>query len=302
MKTPAQQLKLVWRKIAQLDNLYFKSVHAPQGATVSPSYDYVGDGDPMHQLEIIRPEGEPSVLPVIVMVHGGGWVYGHKDSYYRYYAMELAKFGYAVISFNYRLAFDHPFPAMIHDIFSVLAWMETHAKSEKLDLQNVFLVGDSAGAHLSALTALIQNTPHLQMIYQVRPAQVAIKALGLSCGVYDFDRLVQEDYELPLKDTLMEVLFAQTDYAAHPLYPYASVSKQLSDALPAVYLVSSKADPLYRETRCLLKELEERRHPMKARIYAKKHLLPHVFNLKSVYPQSAIVNAEMIEYFNAFIG
>lgn len=301
-KNRTRPLKLVWNQIARFDRDYYKSAQKPKGASVSGDFDYVGDGDPMHLLEIIRPKGNTSVLPLIIDIHGGGWVYGHKDTYYRYYCMELAKEGYAVINFNYRLAFDHPFPAQIEDIFSLLHWVERNAQEQKFDLNNVYLVGDSAGAHLSALSALIHTSPKLQEIYNLLPAKLTIRALGLSCGVYDFDRLVHMAYELPMKQLLVETIFNRLDYTDHPLYPYASVSAQLNRNMPPMYLVSSKADPLTGETGILVLECKEKKLEHKHRIYPKKLNLPHVFNLKSIYPQSAEVRTEMIDYFARFRG
>lgn len=301
-KNRTRPLRLVWERIAKMDEAYFKTAIEPQGVDQSLDYDYVGDADPMHRLEILRPQDAEGPLPVIVDVHGGGWVYGHKDSYYRYFCMALAKAGYAVISFNYRLAFDHPFPAQIEDIFSLFKWMETHAQEQALDLDNVYLVGDSAGAHLAALSALIQSTPELQQAYRITPAKLTLRALGLSCGVYDFDRLITMPYELPMKELLVETLFNRLDYAAHPLYRYASVSRNLNASLPPVFVISSKSDPLYGESGQLILELRENGLPHKSRVYAKKRELPHVFNLKSVYPESAEVTAEMLRYFAQFKG
>ena len=300
MKTSHKKLALMWKQIAALDLAYFKQAKKPTGCVVSYDHDYVGDHHPMHQLEIIRPEHHEGLLPVIVMIHGGGWVYGHKDSYYRYYAMELAHYGYAVVSCNYRLGFEDPFPAQVDDLFSVLHWLEAHAESEQLLLEDLYLVGDSAGAHLSALVAQIQTSPMLQTAFSVKPIHHSIKALGLSCGVYDLSRLVNSSVDLPMKDTLMEVLFDDEAYESLPLFSLASVSKNLNSNFPPCFIISSKADPLYPESKVFMEELSSIKHPYKSHVFPKKNQLPHVFNLKSIYPESAVVNAEMIAFFASF--
>ena len=293
------QLKLMWKHIAALDLAYFKQAKMPEGCSVSQDHDYRGDHHPMHQLEIIRPKHHDGLLPVIVMIHGGGWVYGHKDTYYRYYAMELAHYGYAVVSCNYRLGFDDSFPAQVDDIFAVLHWLEDHAEQEHLFLEDLYLVGDSAGAHLAALVAQIQTHPQLQTLFTLKPIHHSIKALGLSCGVYDLSRLVHSSIELPMKDTLMEVLFDQEEYENHPLFNHASVSNNLDEHFPPSFIVSSKADPLYPETKVFMEELDHAKIPYKHHVFPKKSNLPHVFNLKSIYPESAVVNAEMIAFFSS---
>ena len=60
-----------------------------------------------------RREGE--LLPVVISVHGGGWVYGSKEPY-RYYCMSLAQQGFGVVNFTYRLAPEHPHPSQLVDL------------------------------------------------------------------------------------------------------------------------------------------------------------------------------------------
>ena len=71
----------------------------PAGAEVR-EYDYLPDGDPMHKLNFYRPEGREGVLPLIVNVHGGAWVYGDKDLN-KYYCMYLASKGYCVMGMSF---------------------------------------------------------------------------------------------------------------------------------------------------------------------------------------------------------
>jgi acetyl esterase/lipase len=226
-------LKALWILIAQGDEAYFKSAPQPSGATVSQEFFYAGTQHPQQSLEIIRPKRNKQTLPVIVHIHGGGWLYGDKHSYYRYYAMEMAKRGFAVLNINYRLAFNDPYPACIEDVLQVLHWVAEHAQDQRLNPAQVFLVGDSAGAHLSALAALIHTAPSLQKVYRYSPAAVTIKALGLSCGVYDITRMVHQSLDLPMTRAMFQTLFNRSDYTKHPLYPYTSVSAHLHDRFPA---------------------------------------------------------------------
>ena len=63
-----------------------------------------------HLLDIYRPRDAEGKIPVIIDVHGGGWVYGDKVLY-SHYCMDMARRGFAVVNFNYRLAPRHRFPA-----------------------------------------------------------------------------------------------------------------------------------------------------------------------------------------------
>ena len=75
-------------------------------------------------LDIYRPEAE-HVYPIIVNVHGGGYVYGSKEIYKRY-CMDLARRGFVVANINYRLAPKWKFPAPLEDIHNTLSWLVQH--------------------------------------------------------------------------------------------------------------------------------------------------------------------------------
>lgn len=65
-------------------------------------------------LDVYKPKDAKGKLPVIVSVHGGGWVYGNKEIM-QFYCMSLAERGFAVVNFNYRLAPEHKHPIPLVD-------------------------------------------------------------------------------------------------------------------------------------------------------------------------------------------
>ena len=109
-----------------------------------------GDDRDWNALDVYRNRYKAGKLPVIMLIHGGGWVYGCKELY-QYYGMELARRGFAVVNYSYRLAPEHPFPAQLQDTVAVAAWIMKHADEYGFDTNNVFAVGDSAGAHITGL-------------------------------------------------------------------------------------------------------------------------------------------------------
>lgn len=300
MKAKLKALKMIWNQIAKEDELYYQSAKEPIGSVCSEHHYYHEDHNPMHMCDIARPEHHRGRLPVILHIHGGGWVYGHKDTYYKYYAMELSKYGYAIVTMNYRLAFDHPFPAMIEDIFSALQWIENNQETELFDISRIYLVGDSAGAHLAALASIVHTKPDLQEMYNVKKSNCHILALGLSCGVYDFNRLLSDEYNMPLRDILISTIFNRIDFDHHQLYKVSSVSYLLDTSFTPAYILSSEADTLCSETLKLVNECKERGVVYKSHIFPEYLQLPHVFNLKSIYPESKVVMDEMFEFFKRF--
>jgi acetyl esterase len=99
--------------------------------------------------------------PIFLYVHGGGFVISHVDSFeYDAVCCDLAQSGYVVVSVEYRLAPEHPWPAAIHDAYSVLLWCHAdvsttpgrnHALLQGADVTKLVVGGDSAGGNCSAI-------------------------------------------------------------------------------------------------------------------------------------------------------
>jgi acetyl esterase len=102
-------------------------------------------------VRIYRPSADDS-LPVLVFFHGGGWVIGTLDAYDQM-CSEIALAGSCiVVSVDYRLAPEHPFPAALDDAYLATAWIARHAADLGGDPRRVAVGGDSAGANLAAVT------------------------------------------------------------------------------------------------------------------------------------------------------
>lgn len=97
-------------------------------------------------------------FPVVVVVHGGGWISGDKWTLEGYSRM-LAQNGMVAVTINYRLAPAHKFPAQVDDVRQALLWVKANAKRLSLDLSRLGLFGYSAGGHLSALVASLADEP-----------------------------------------------------------------------------------------------------------------------------------------------
>lgn len=125
-------------------------------------------------------------FPVIVSVHGGGWVYGDKKLY-SFYCMELARRGFAVVNFTYRLSPEHKFPAALEDTNDVFKWILKNSSQYNLDAENIFATGDSAGANYLATYAAICTNENFAKNFNFEiPKKLKLNAVYLNCGMYDF--------------------------------------------------------------------------------------------------------------------
>lgn len=148
--------------------------------------DFQYGPDPVwNKLDVYRPKEEKAKLPVIVNVHGGGWVYGDKELY-QFYGMTLAQRGFAVVNFTYRLAPEEKYPAPLEDTNQVIQWMYDNEEQYGLDMEHVFMVGDSAGGHLCGLYSAICTNPEYARNYEFKvPNGFVPEAVALNCGAYN---------------------------------------------------------------------------------------------------------------------
>jgi acetyl esterase len=103
-------------------------------------------------VRIYRPSADDG-LPVLVFFHGGGWVIGTLDAYDQMCSEIALAGGCIVVSVDYRLAPEHPFPAAVDDAYLATAWIARHAADLGGHPRRVAVGGDSAGANLAAVTS-----------------------------------------------------------------------------------------------------------------------------------------------------
>jgi acetyl esterase/lipase len=114
-----------------------------------------GPGGPI-PLRIIAPDNPRGVY---FHIHGGGWTWGTADEQDPWLDRLADRCGLAVVSVEYRLAPEHPFPAGPDDCEAAALWLLREAES-RFGTSRLFIGGESAGAHLSALTLLRLRDKH----------------------------------------------------------------------------------------------------------------------------------------------
>jgi acetyl esterase len=130
--------------------------------------DLDADGVPVR---VYRPSSDPN-LPIVVYLHGGGWTIGSVEQFDPI-VRQLAKEARAiVVSVDYRLAPEHPFPAPLDDCWQAVQWVAKHAAEFGGDPTRIALAGDSAGGNLAAVCALLARdagAPQLALQVLVYP-------------------------------------------------------------------------------------------------------------------------------------
>jgi alpha-L-fucosidase 2 len=110
-------------------------------------------------LDASVPDG-PGPFPTVIVVHGGGFVRGDKQTYVKPLFPVLTDASFAWFTINYRLAPKYRFPAPIRDVEAAVKWVQQNARAYKVDPKRIALVGESAGGHLVSYVG-VTSAPRL---------------------------------------------------------------------------------------------------------------------------------------------
>ncbi len=123
---------------------------APARAEMRTDVEFAKPGGVSLTLDAHVPDG-PGPFPTAILVHGGGFVRGDKQSYIKPIFEPLAQAGFTWFTINYRLAPQHRYPACVEDVETAIRWVKDHAKEYKVDPDRIALIGESAGGHLVSI-------------------------------------------------------------------------------------------------------------------------------------------------------
>lgn len=140
------------------------------------------------RLRIYRPKMQTAPAPVLLWMHGGGLILG-KPEIDEVNCIWLAReAGVVIVSVDYRLAPEHPFPTPLEDCYTALKWVAAHASELKVDAARLAIGGESAGGGLAAALAQLAHDrgevkPVLQLlVYPMLDDRSAVRADFASDG------------------------------------------------------------------------------------------------------------------------
>jgi acetyl esterase/lipase len=141
---------------------YFEDVNAMLSAGVDTSALVIEDGSvpgeggrPPVPIRIYRPNDAPDVSAAILQIHGGGFVVGSLDTEHGLAVHNAVSLGVTVVTVDYRLAPEHPYPAGLDDCYAALVWMHQQAAALRIDPARIAVYGVSAGGGLAAALCLL---------------------------------------------------------------------------------------------------------------------------------------------------
>ena len=170
-----------WKITEKNDAKRIASQTPDTGLTLCLDIPYIDDGKKEHLLDVYYPENAEN-LPVIIDIHGGGWMYGYKEIN-KYYCMHIAKKGFVVFNINYSLVPDVTFAGQVRDCMAAFHWIGEHLGDYPCDKSSVFLTGDSAGGHLASYLAVVNTSEKLREMYDTLSSSLEFNALCLTSPV-----------------------------------------------------------------------------------------------------------------------
>lgn len=286
-------MQVSWKFCDKSDKKRMATQTPPENVVKIKDIPYIDDGNPYHKFDVFYPEGKIAKegLPVIIDIHGGGWMYATKDLN-EYYCMELAKKGYCVFSISYRLVPDVTVNEQIKDCTEALAFIRANMKDYPANKKTVMLTGDSAGGQLALYSTILNNNPDAREIFGTVDTKLNIKCLLLTSPV----TYAKSGGWFSIYTKKMW----GKDYKTKSTYNYMDLNEimELANDMPPTYFITSSGDTLAHDQtvnaynyfvekgyECEIEDFTDLRDGKK---------LPHVFSVLDPfdeYGQKAIDNA-----------
>lgn len=185
---------------------------------------------------------EKGEYPVMVYIHGGGFVAGDKSmrrGVCKWYATQ----GLFVISVNYGLCPKYRFPVAVKHIVTALNYLFSKAEELNLRKDKVMVSGDSAGAYYASMLLALQGSEKLQSFLGVKPC-VKIGAGVLNCGIYDMETVMNRKMVFSMNKRLFRALTGLKEVALdrYEYRDYCSPSEHINGNFPPCVILHSSRD------------------------------------------------------------
>ncbi|HYG33415.1 MAG TPA: alpha/beta hydrolase [Clostridia bacterium] len=230
-------------------------------------------------------------LPLVIFFHGGGWTLGSPtiyDSITRQLARQIPAL---VLSVDYRLAPEHPFPAALQDTDSVLRWALQHAHEIGGDPTRIVLAGDSAGGNLATVTTLrarSYSNPPVAMQVLFYPSTNISSTDYASYQQYGIDHLLTKK---AVESFRTFYLPRSSDWARPEASPL--LAKDLSN-LPPTVIIAAGCDPLRDEGYAYAQKLRE--HGTQVTYRLEPQLIHAFLNLYNLDPTNSPYAEGVLSY------
>jgi acetyl esterase len=209
-------------------------------------------------IRVYRPSASES-LPVLVWFHGGGWVLGGLETHDGHCRQLSEALDAVVVSVDYRLAPEAPFPAAVEDCVAAWEWVTTHAADVHGDRRRIAVAGDSAGGNLAAVTCLVARDAGLL------PPRFQLLVYPVTDHEFERPSMVENAVGYGLETEHMRWFYGHYTPDARTAADWR-VSPLRADVheLPPALVITAEYDPLRDQGEAYARKLEAAGIPVKA--------------------------------------
>jgi acetyl esterase/lipase len=236
---------------------------------------------------------------VLVFIHGGGWMIGDKATHRRI-GKGFAAQGYVVVNINYRLAPGYQFPVQLQDVSKAIYYVYNNIQEYGGDKTQLFLGGDSAGAHLASWYAAALQKQELFKkadVEEVIPKDY-IRGLLLFYGAYDLETALETDF--PGAQILGDSFLGKDKEIYKQRAQITSPIRHLTEDYPPAFICSGTKDSLHSESVQFEQELTQLNLPHKKLFFGEDYKCHHGFLNLYFYNCAKIAMEEAGEFMDKF--
>ncbi len=262
---------------------------------ISENISYLDDNK-FHLMDIYQPYNNEKILPIIINIHGGGFLLGKKEVN-RLYCAELAQKGYIVFCVEYPLSPSAKIIDILNDLIIAINKINEIAIDYNGDNNDLYLTGDSAGAYLCVYLSALKNNPNLNHLLKIKNKIIpTIKGLGLISGMFYTNKFDQIGVFVP------KLIYGKNYKKNYNSAYYNIENKEIISYLSPCFLVTNKGDFLRHYSIEFSKTLTKYNIKNKLLNINSKKMLPHAFVAMLPETEEAkIANNEMIEFFKNIV-
>lgn len=253
--------------------------------------------------DVISPINSINKNPILLYIHGGGWISGVKNMR-RPYCYNFSQKGYTVFNIDYDYAPYKKFPFQIQQCLDAVDFIYDNAQKYNLDTSRFLLAGESAGGYFVAmLAAIAKDKSILQALgLTLKHTEFDVSCNLINCGAVDVTELAKNDF--PQMDLMVEAFSGLSCDEINKncdIADYMSPIKYIKANYPPTMLLWAEKDKLQTESFTLKKKFEELNIPYK--IYKCDGLLygNHAFAIATHLKKGKRILRECLDFIEKYV-
>lgn len=251
---------------------------------------------PEARLDIYTPKHGEGTHPIILWIHGGGFV-GSSKADTSVYSTLLAHEGYTVASLEFTRPPESRYPVPVRQANAALRYLSRNAAMYRGDAARLFVAGNSSGSQIASQTVAVETDPRLSSAMHLEPALQpgTLRGAVLYCGAYDMVTLKKAHF--PFLRTGLWAYTGHRDWTTFPDIDQLSTIHHLTPQYPPVFLAAGDIDPLEPQSLEFAAELRKHNLPVTTQFWdGSGRKLDHDYQFDLKRPEAQETYRNMLQF------